>query len=145
VTVDEYLASMPDDRRAVIEAVRAAVNANVPHGYEEGIQYGMISWHVPDDPSLGIVSLANQKNHMALYLMGVYSDEADAEWFKERWRSTGKKLDMGKSCVRFKKLDDVPLDVVGEVAARTPPEELVARARVARDRPGRAPARRRPT
>ncbi len=72
-----------------------------------------------------LAALASQKNHMAMYLMGIYSDEAEASWFKRRWRSTGKKLDMGKSCVRFKKLDDVPLDVVAEAIARTSVDDFI--------------------
>ena len=132
MTVEEYLASLPIDRRPAIEAVRDAVNERIPPGYEEGIQHGMISWHAAGDPSLGIIALASQKNHMALYLMGVYSSEEDRAWFRERWTAAGKQLDMGKSCVRFKKLDDVPLEVVREVAGRTPPDELARRRDAAR-------------
>jgi len=133
-TVDEYLESLPDDRREAIAAVRGAIVANLPAGFEEGMQFGMISYHVPVErypdtynrQPLGIVALASQKHYMALYLMGVYGDEAHANWFKERWQSTGKRLDMGKSCVRFKRVDDVPLDVVGEAVARTSVDDFIA-------------------
>jgi Domain of unknown function (DU1801) len=94
----------------------------------------MIGYYVPlerypdtyNGQPLGVASLANQKNHMAMYLTGIYSDDAEASWFKDRWRSTGKKLDMGKSCVRFKRLDDVPLDVVAEAIARTSVDDFIA-------------------
>jgi len=130
-TIAEYLASLPDDRRKAIEAVRKTIKKNLPKGYAEGIQYGMIGYFVPHsiypdgyhcDPSqpLPFASLASQKNHMAIYLMSVYSDEAQKDWFVKAWKATGKKLDMGKSCVRFKKIEDVPLDVLGEAIKRVP-------------------------
>lgn len=75
---------------------------------------------------LGVVALANQKSFMAMYLMGVYADEGGEERFRAAWAATGKKLDMGKSCVRFKRVDDVPLDVVADTLARTTPADLVA-------------------
>jgi hypothetical protein len=94
----------------------------------------MIGWYVPlerypdtyNGQPLGVAALASQKNYMSLYLNCVYSDEEEEEWFRERWAATGKKLDMGKSCVRFRKLDDVALDVVGEAVARVPPEDFIA-------------------
>lgn len=136
-TVDEYLAELPADRREAIAAVRDVINEHLPDGFVEGIQFGMISWHVPlerfpdtyNGQPLTLVSLANQKRHMALYLMGIYSSEDDAAWFRERWESTGQRLDMGKSCVRFTRLDRVPLDVVGEAVARTSVDEMIARHR----------------
>ena len=134
MTADEYVASLPDDRRPAIAAIRSTINDHIPAGYTEDVQHGMLSWHTEADPSLGIVALASQKHHMALYLMGVSSSEDDAAWFRDRWTGAGKKLDMGKSCVRFTTLEDVPLDVVAEVAARTPPDELVRRRDAARRR-----------
>jgi Domain of unknown function (DU1801) len=132
-TVDEYIESLPEDRREAIAAVRAAVLAHLPDGYEEGMQYGMIGWYIPleDYPDtyngepLAIAALASQKRHMSLYLNCVYSDEGEKRRFEERWAETGKKLDMGKSCVRFKELDDLPLDVVGEAVARVTPEDFI--------------------
>ncbi|WP_233165990.1 DUF1801 domain-containing protein [Archangium sp. Cb G35] len=130
-TIDQYLASLPEDRRAAISAVRDVILENLDKDYEEGIQYGMIGYYVPHrvfpagyhcDPKqpLPFASLASQKNHMAVYLMGVYGSPQHEKWFREAWAKTGKKLDMGKSCVRFKKLQDVALDVLGEAIRRAP-------------------------
>jgi uncharacterized protein YdhG (YjbR/CyaY superfamily) len=133
-TVDAYLASLPADRRAAIAAVREVVNANLPEGYEESMQYGMISWIVPlsvkpdtyNKQPLVIASLASQKNHMALYLVGVYGDTKIETWFRKAFAAAGKRLDMGKSCVRFKTLDALPLPVIGEVIEKVPPATLIA-------------------
>jgi hypothetical protein len=130
-TVEEYLDELPSDRRAALEAVRAVLLANLDADYEEGMQYGMIGYYVPHrvysagyhcDPSqpLPFAGLASQKNHMALYLMSVYDAGENAGWFREAWAGTGKKLDMGKCCVRFRKLDDLALDLIGETIRRTP-------------------------
>lgn len=139
-TVEEYLASLPDERRTAISAVRDTINANLPTGYEETMAFGMIGWGIPlaDYPEtyngqpLGIAALASQKNHIALYLMGLYSDEPELAWFREQYDERGIKLDMGKSCVRFKRLDQVPLDVVGEVIAKIPPALYIERYEKAR-------------
>jgi len=137
-TVSEFLDALPDDRRAAISAVRNVILKNLPKGYEEGMQYGMIGYYVPHSlfpagyhcnpkEPLTYANLGSQKNHMALYLCTVYGDEETASWFREAWAATGKKLDMGKACVRFKKLDDLPLDVIGECIARVPVDKYVAR------------------
>jgi hypothetical protein len=136
-TVDQYLASLPPDRRAAIETVRKVVLANLDKtGFEEGMTYGMIGYYVPHrvypagyhcDPKqpLPFANLASQKNHMALYMMGLYvgggpngASSPIATWFQEAWKKTGKKLDMGKACIRFKKTDDLALDVIGEAVRR---------------------------
>jgi len=138
-TVEAYLRSLPEDRRKAIAAVRKVVLENLDHDYEEGMQYGMIGYYVPHsvyppgyhtDPKQGLpfAALASQKNCMSLYLMGLYcgcvdgvSDTALVRWFRDAWAKAGKKkLDMGKSCIRFKKLDDIPLDVIGEAIRRVP-------------------------
>ena len=137
-TVDEYLAGLPEDRRAAISAVRKVILANLPEGYEECMGYGMIGYVVPHrlypggyhcDPKLPLpfANLGSQKNHMALYLMCVYGDLATEKWFRSAWAATGKKLDMGKSCVRFRTLDDVSLDVIGKIIARVPVKKYIAR------------------
>ena len=137
-TVEAYLQSLPADRRSAINAVRDVILANLPRGYEEHMCYGMIGYVVPHslypagyhcDPKLPLMlaSLASQKNHMALYLMCCYGDSATDKWFRQAWAAAGKKLDMGKACVRFKKIEDVPLEVVGRLIARVPVKEYIAR------------------
>ena len=136
VTPDEYVASLPGDRAAAVQAVRDVINANLPAGYREGMAFGMIGWYVPleryadtyNGQPLGLVALASQKNHLSLYLNNVYGDPGTEAWFRERWARTGKKLDMGKSCIRFKRLEDLPpLDEIGKIIARTPPDEFIRR------------------
>jgi len=130
-TVAEYMASLPADRREALAAVRTTILANLDRGFEEGMSYGMIGYHVPHavfpagyhcDPKqpLPYAGLASQSGHLSLYLMGIYFDPAAAKWLAAAWKQAGKKLDMGKSCIRFKKLDDVPLDVVGAAIRRMP-------------------------
>jgi hypothetical protein len=162
-TVDQYLAELPDERRQLVAAVRDVVNANLPEGYQEAMQYGMIGWSVPHgryppgyhtDPRqpLPLAGLASQKRYVSLYLMGVYCgcvehgsgetvETPDAEWFRESWLATGRRLDMGRSCVRFKRLDDVALDVVGEAIGRLPVDAYIVRYEAVRPAPKRATRR----
>ena len=136
-TVSQYLAGLPADRRAALQAVRSVILKNLPKGYEEGTQYGMIGYFVPHsvyppgyhcDPKqpLPFASLASQKNHMAVYMMCIYGDAEQEAWFRKAWTDAGKKLDMGKSCVRFKKIDDVPLKVIGQAIKRVPVKKFIA-------------------
>ena len=159
-TVQQYIASLPEDRRAAVEAVRKVILRNLDKDYDEAMTYGMIGYYVPHrvypagyhcDPRQGLpfVSLASQKNHMSLYLMGLYcgcvegaSDNGLVSWFHEAWAKSGKKLNMGKSCVRFRKVDDLPLDVIGEAIRRVPARVYVeqyerARRGVGKDRGSR--------
>lgn len=135
-TVDQYLAELPPDRREAIGALRAVISKNLPKGYEEGMQWGMPSYFVPHsacpagyhcqpDQPLPFVGLASQKNHMAFYGFCIYTDDALRNRFVEDWKKTGKKLDMGKSCVRFKKLEDVPLKVIGDAVKRVPMKKFI--------------------
>jgi uncharacterized protein YdhG (YjbR/CyaY superfamily) len=135
-TVEQYLAELPEDRRDAIQAVRKTILKNLPNGYEEGMQYGMIGYYVPHsiypdgyhcDPKqpLPFASLASQKNHMAVYLVCIYADPEQVDWFVNAWKATGKKLDMGKSCVRFKKIEEVPLDVIGKAVKRVPVKRFI--------------------
>ena len=132
-TVEEYLNELDDNRRAAISTVRDVVLENLPDGYEEMMLFGMITYAVPlsvvpdtyNKQPLMYAALASQKRHMALYLTNVYGDESVENWFRERYLATGKRLDMGKSCVRFRKLDDLPLELVGEAIAKTPVDEFV--------------------
>jgi Domain of unknown function (DU1801) len=145
-TPDEYIASLPEGRREAIATVRDVVRRNLPPGFEEGMSYGMIAWYVPlerfpdtyNGQPLGLASLANQKNYMSLYLLNVYGDPETERWFKERYAAAGKRLNMGKSCVRFTKLEDLPLDVIGETIARADLNRYLARYANAKDASRRA-------
>lgn len=129
-SVEEYLTQLPADRRADVEKVREVVLKNLGEGFEEGIQYGMIGYYVPHsihpqgyhcDPKqpLPFAGLASQKNHISLYIMCLYGDMTELERFKAEWAKSGKKLDMGKSCIRFKKVADVDLPAIAGVFKRT--------------------------
>jgi len=143
-TVAAYLRSLPADRRAAISAVRDVILKNLDSSYEEGMQYGMIGYYVPHrvypkgyhvNPKqpLAFAALGSQKNYMSLYLMSVYCGCVDhsaggrhAQWFRDAWAKTGKKLDMGKACIRFKKLEDLPLELIGEAIRRVPAAMYIA-------------------
>jgi hypothetical protein len=134
-TVAEYLVELPAGRRAALETVRQTILANLPTGYEEAMNWGMIVYQVPlvrypdsyNGQPLAYAGLASQKNHMAVYLIGLYVDDACRERFETAYRATGKRYDVGKSCVRFKKLDDLPLELIGESIALFSVDEFVAR------------------
>jgi hypothetical protein len=131
--VNAYLKDLPADRREAIAAVRQVILKHLPKGYEEIMQYGGISYVIPlenypntyNGQPLTIGGLASQKNYMSLYLMSCYVDKETDKWFRDEWKARGKKLDMGKCCLRFKKLDDLLLDVIGEVIARMPAAKLI--------------------
>lgn len=133
-TVDEYLAQLPDDRRETIAELRKLIRKRLPKGYVEAISYGMLSYEIPlekypgtyNGQPLSYVALAAQKNYYALYLITPYMDPALGAELKEAFAKAGKKMDMGKSCLRFKKLDDLPLPAIGKVIAATPPAEYIA-------------------
>ena len=133
-TVEEYLAALPEDRLAAIQAVRKVILKNLPKGYEEVLQYGVLGYVVPlkvfpsgylnrKNEPLPYIALASQKNYMSIYMMSVYGD-AEAK-FREEYQATGKRLDMGKCCVRFRKLEDLPLDVIGKAVARYPMKKWI--------------------
>jgi uncharacterized protein YdhG (YjbR/CyaY superfamily) len=138
-TVAEYIASLPEDRRDAIKAVRAVVKKHLPAGYKEGMEYGYIGWSVPlsvypdtyNGQPLCYAALASQKNHMALYLMCAYGEGPLKQRLVKGFKAAGKKLDMGKACIRFKKLEDLPLDVIAEVTAAVPMKQYVEVARAA--------------
>ncbi|CAN5832592.1 hypothetical protein BH11PLA1_BH11PLA1_01720 [soil metagenome] len=158
-TVEAYLAALPEDRRVAIAKVREVILKNLDRDIAEGMGCGMIGYSVPHSrypagyhcnpkQPLPFAGLASQKNHMSLYLMSVYSgcegdggagDSAAAKWFKAAWTGAGKKLDMGKACIRFKTLDDVPLEVVGEAIRRTPATLYIQRYEEVLRRIGRLP------
>jgi hypothetical protein len=135
-SVKEYLAALPDDRRKAIEAVRKVVRGNLDGKYEEGIQYGMIGYYVPHsvypdgyhcDPAqpLPFASIASQKNHMAIYMFCIYGAPDAEKRFRQAWAKTGKKLDMGTSCVRFRKVEDLALDVIGDAIRAMPARRFI--------------------
>ena len=133
-TVEEYLAELAPEQRTAIEAVRTVVKKRLPKGYKEGMEYGMIYYFIPlsrypetyNGHPLCYAGLAAQKNYNAVYLMGVYGDDDKAKAFKDAFAKAGKKLDMGKSCVRFKAADDLALDAIGDAIAAMTPDEYIA-------------------
>jgi len=139
-TVDEYLAELPENHRDAIETVRAVVLENLPAGYEETMNWGMITYQVPlksypdtyNKQPLVYAQLASQKNYMTLYLMGIYGSPDMAEKFEAAYRATGKRYDVGKSCVRFRSLDDLPLPLIGETIASMPMDDFLSAAKAAR-------------
>lgn len=132
-TVAQYLASLPAERRRVVAAVRKVVKANLPRGYRETMNHGMIAYEIPlrrypttyNGLPLCYASLAAQKNNYSLYLTCTYSDPKQGAWLREQFKKAGKKADMGKSCLRFKRLEDLPLDAIGQVISSTPVEKQI--------------------
>lgn len=133
-TVSEYLAALPPERRAVVSKVRSFVKKHLPKGYKEEIGWGAITYAVPlrtlpdtyNGQPLCYAAIAPRKNDYSLYLMCAYGDPKQMKAMTEGFEKSGKKLDMGKSCLHFKSLDDLPLDVVGGVIASTPMEKYIA-------------------
>jgi len=137
-SVTEYLSELPVERRTALQAVRELILVNLDPGYEEGMQYGMIGYYVPhrlfpagyhSDPKqpLPFAGLASQKSHMALYLMGVYGSAELEERLRERWAASGKKLDMGKSCIRFRKLEELALSAIADTIRELPAALFIER------------------
>lgn len=132
-TVKQYLAELPDDRREPITKAYRLVRKHLPAGYEEGMQYGMIGWYIPlkrypdtyNKQPLGYVALAAQKNYNTLYLMSAYSKSEAERALKDGFKAAGKKLDMGKCCVRFRTFDDLAVEPIGEAIAALTPEEFI--------------------
>lgn len=137
-TVHEYLESLPDERKQAISKLRTLIKKHLPKGYEEGIQYGMISYHVPlsvydktyNGLPLGYIAVASQKNYISLYLMSVYGD--NEKTFRTDYQQSGKKLNMGKSCVRFKHYEDLPEAVIAAAVAAYTPAAFVKKYEAAR-------------
>jgi hypothetical protein len=133
-TVKEYLDSLPEDRCKALMAVRTVIRKHLPKGYKEALNWGMISYEVPlriypdtyNGQPLMYAALASQKNHMAVYLSGCYVDAKVRRQFEDAYKAAGKRLDAGKSCVRFRKLEDLPLEVIGDAIAQYSVEEFVA-------------------
>lgn len=136
-TIQGYLEEMPPERRKAIEEVRETILENLPSGYEEALNWGMITYQVPlevypdtyNKKPLMYAALANQKNHMAVYLTAIYMDEKLSQDFELSYKKTGKRYDVGKSCVRFRKLDDLPLSVIADSIRSLEMDEFVSRAK----------------
>jgi len=134
VTVEGYLAGLEPERRETVRVVYDVLRAAMPTGYREAVAWGMITWSVPlerypdtyNGQPLGYVALAAQKRHYAVYLMGLYSDSEQDKDFRSRWLASGRKLDMGKSCLRFQRPADLDLDLLAEVVAGTPVDAFLA-------------------
>jgi uncharacterized protein YdhG (YjbR/CyaY superfamily) len=132
-TVKEYVDGLPAERRPAIQAVLRTIRKNLPAGYEERLTWGMPCWQVPlrvfpdtyNGQPLMYAALASQKNHMAVYLVNVYGSPVLRKELEAGFKAAGKKLDMGKSCIRFLKLEDLPLPVIGKMIAATPMKAFV--------------------
>ena len=141
-TIEAYLQELPEERREVVAAVRALVNRHLPQGYVETMNWGMISWEIPlarypathNKQPLGYIALAAQKNHYALYLMGVYADSRNEKDLRQAYARAGRKLDMGRSCLRFRKLDELLLEEVGAIIASMPVDACIAHYEASRAR-----------
>jgi hypothetical protein len=136
-TPDEYYDSLPEDRKPAMDKLRAVIQENLPEGFKEGMGYGMPGWSVPHslypagyhcnqkDP-LPFIGLASQKNFIALYHMGIYADKELHDWFVAEYPKHVKtKLDMGKSCIRFKKPENIPYELIGQLAAKMAPQQWI--------------------
>lgn len=136
-TPQEYIDSLPADRKAAMYELRKVILKNIPKGFKEEMNYGMLGYVVPHslyppgyhcDPKLPLpfMSIASQKNFVAVYHMGVYANKELADWFTKEYAQQGElKLDMGKSCIRFKKMDQIPFKLIGELASKMTPKDWI--------------------
>ena len=137
-TPDAYMAEIPEERQKAFTKLRSVIKKNIPKGFSESMGYGMMGWVVPHskypagyhcnprDP-LPFIGIASQKNFIAIYHMGVYADPALLKWFTTAHaKASPRKLDMGKSCIRYKKPDDIPYELIGELASKMTPDEWIA-------------------
>ncbi len=136
-TVADYIDSLPSDRKKIIIEIRKTILKSLPKGFQEEMNYGMIGYVVPHklyaegyhcDPKMPLpfINVASQKKHIAVYHMGLYSSGKLLDWFQDEWKVySSKKLDMGKACIRFKKPEDVPLDLIGELTSKLTPQQWI--------------------
>jgi uncharacterized protein YdhG (YjbR/CyaY superfamily) len=137
-TAEEYIDALPDERKSVIKQLRTVLLNNLPEGFAEVMNYGMLGYVVPHTlyPNgyhcdrklpLPFINVASQKNFIALYHIGIYADEELLKWFQEEYsKHCSSKLDMGKGCIRFKKPDQIPYDLIAELARKKTPQEWIA-------------------
>ena len=136
-SVEQYMDELPDERRAPMKKLRSIIKRNLPAGFKEVMCYGMIGWVVPHEKypegyhcnpnqPLPFINLASQKNYIAVYHMGLYANPDLLKWFQEAHTKTGsRKLDMGKSCLRYKQASDIPYDLIGELVSKVTPDEWI--------------------
>jgi len=134
---EEYIEQLPEDRQLIISKLRAAIKDHLPEGFQEGMSYGMIAFDVPHslypagyhakpESPLPFIHIASQKNHIALYHMGIYTDKTLMGWFLDEYKKVGaKKIDMGKSCIRFKPKQEIPYQLIGVLASKMTPQEWI--------------------
>lgn len=137
--LDDYITKLPEERQEPMQKLRKAIESKLPSGFEEAMSYGMPGWVVPHslypagyhckpEEPLPFISIASQKNFIAVYHMGIYADEKLMNWFTSEYPNhCSRKLDMGKSCIRFKKMDDIPYELIGELAGKMTADEWIAR------------------
>jgi uncharacterized protein YdhG (YjbR/CyaY superfamily) len=137
-TIAEYVKQIPEDRQQVFEKLLSILRENLPHGFEECLSYGMPAfsvphslypqgYHVSPQVALPFISIASQKNFIAFYHMGLYATPELNSWWQEEYpKYSSRKLDIGKSCVRLKKMDDIPFELIQELAQKVSPEEWIA-------------------
>jgi hypothetical protein len=137
ITAKEFIESLPDDRKKAITELRQAINKNIPKGFKESVAYNSIVWSVPHssypagyhcDPAkpLMLMCLSSPRSHISLHHIGLYGSPELLKWFTAEWpKHSSKKLDMGKGCVRFKKPEDVPIELIGKLAAKLTPQQWV--------------------
>lgn len=136
-TVDQYIDELPEERKKAVAELRKVIKKNIPKGFQEGMGYGMAGYVVPHsiypagyhcDPKLPLpfIGFASQKNFIAIYHMGIYADPKLLKWFTEAHaKASPKKLDMGKSCLRYKKPEDIPYELIGQLVSKMTPEEWI--------------------
>lgn len=132
-SIEEYLSRRPDERKQTLSRVRKTIQENLPKGFEESFDFGMVSYVVPlarypktyNKKPLMLAALAAQKSHCAVYLTGLYGDPALRDWFEGAYKATGKRFDVGKSCVRFQTLEDLPLELLGEAIGKLSFERFI--------------------
>lgn len=137
--LEDYISKLPEERQGPMNKLQAAIEANLPDGFEKGMSYGMPGcvvphslypngYHVKPEEPLPFISIASQKNFIAFYHMGVYADEKLYKWFISEYpKHSDRKIDMGKSCVRFKKIDEIPFELLGELVSKMTADEWIAR------------------
>lgn len=136
-TPDDYFDALPEDRRAVMVALRKVIAKNLPRGFAEAMQYGMPGWVVPHSlypagyhcdqkQPLPFLGIASQKQYVAVYHMGIYADAALHQWFEAEYaKQSNGRLDMGNSCIRFRKPDQIPMKLIGELASKVTPKQWI--------------------